>query len=162
MRRVQRMRLGAGVLVAVIAAAGMAAFATAGPVHERAAQKPVLGLKGLMGQYGKGWGKVKPKVIFNGGVPNGRVHSIKWKRWGTERVIGRGLGSQYRPGGGYYPDPVTVKLRPRKIGQCPGQNRPAYTALRAKMQKKPGGSFGRWFNWSGLSSICERVYEAGG
>lgn len=154
--------VGASTLIAVIAIAGLATLATPGSSHERAAQKPVLGLKGLMGPYGKGWGKVKPKTVFNGGVPNGRVRKIKWKRWGTERVIGRGLGSQYRPGGGYYPKPVKVKLRPRKIGQCPSQNRPAYTVLRVKMQKKPGGSFGRWFNWSGLRTICERVYEAGG
>jgi hypothetical protein len=129
------------------------ALPASGVTNERAnAGKVVLGGKNFMGRYGKGWGKRKPKTIFNGGDANGLVTKIHWKGWGHEAARGRGLGNQFKPKGGYYRKHVKVRLRAQALGHC-GKHR-AYTKLFAQFQKKPGGKYGRWFPWAGAESIC--------
>jgi hypothetical protein len=120
-----------------------------------AAQAPVLGNRSFAAPYGDGFGEPHPREIYNGGVPSGLIESISWRDWGAPVSFGHGLGHQYRPHGGYYRHPVQVRLRAEKLGTCPGSRRPAYTRLKAKFQKKPGGAFGPWFSWSGADSICE-------
>lgn len=123
---------------------------------ESGARAPVLGLKGHMGPHGMGWGKVRPKRIYNGGVPNGLVRQIHWRSWGGKVAKGVGRGSQYRPGGGYYPRPVKVRLRAKRIGRCFRGGPRAYTVLVAQFQNRPGGRFGNWFLWAGDRTICTR------
>ena len=103
---------------------------------------------------GKGFGNAHPRRIFNGGDPSGLVRKIDWKHWGSPRATGKGRGYQFKPQGGYYGRTVAVELKASHIGRCPGHPRRAYTKLRARMQTKPGGHFGRWFTWAGASSIC--------
>ena len=107
---------------------------------------------------GWGFGTAHPKRIFNGGVPSGLVHDIKWKRWGKKVAIGKGLGHQYKPEGGYYSKHVVVRMRARRLGRCPGAKVRAYRQLAVSFQNRPGGSFGRWFLWSGAGSICDSAY----
>lgn len=107
---------------------------------------------------GWGFGKPHPKRIFNGGVPSGLVHGIRWKRWGKKVAIGKGLGHQYKPEGGYYSKHVVVRMRARRLGRCPGTRVRAYRQLAVSFQDRPGGSFGRWFLWSGAGSICDSAY----
>lgn len=118
------------------------------------ARRVVLGAHKFMGQSGQGWGAAHPKTIFNGGDPNGLVQHIHWKNWGSKVSVGRGKGSQFKPGGGYYAHRVVVKLRAYNKGRCRKHGPIAYTVLKANFQKYPGGPFGRWFKWSGARTIC--------
>lgn len=104
-----------------------------------------------------GWGQVKPPTIFNGGVPSGLVRYVRWRSWGQDVAYGRGSGSQYRPGGGYYSKPVRVQFQATRLGRCSGNDRTAYTRLRARIQEKPGGRFGDWFNWD--LDLCDAAAE---
>ena len=113
----------------------------------------VLGAEELA-PNGAGFGTAEPNRIFNGGVPSGLVKKIRWKSWGSPTAKGKGRGFQYKPEGGYYSRTVKVDLRAKRIGQCPGHSKRAYTVLRARVQNKPGGHFGRWFSWSGAETIC--------
>ena len=119
-------------------------------------REPVLGSKKFVGKYGQGFGRYKPRKIFNGGALSGYVKNIEWSGWGRSTARGHGRGFTYRPNGGYYDDTVVVRLRARKLGKCRSSNRSAYTQLRAQFQKKPGShKYTRWFNWAGQKSICE-------
>ncbi len=118
--------------------------------------KVVLGAEKFAAPYGKGFGKKTPKTIFNGGDPNGLVTEIHWRGWGRDSATGKGLGNQFKPGGGYYSKHVKVQLEARKLGTC-GKHR-AYTQLAARFQRRPGGHFGRWLLWSGAKSICKPPY----
>jgi hypothetical protein len=103
---------------------------------------------------GHGFGTAHPSRIYNGGDSNGLVRKIHWQDWGEARALGEGRGYQFKPQGGYYRHTVTVQLRASHIGHCSGDSGGAYTKLKARMQKKPGGRFSRWFAWGGSSSIC--------
>jgi hypothetical protein len=138
-----------GAAVCLVAVTG----ALAGAAASAGGDRVVLGSEEFA-PNGKGFGKPKPRTIFNGGVPSGLVEKIRWKQWGNATARGRGLGNQYKPGGGYYRKPVKVRLRATRIGTCPGSDRRAYTKLRARFQKRPGGRFGKWFSWSGADTIC--------
>jgi hypothetical protein len=116
----------------------------------------VLGSPGYMGRYGKGWGKVRPNTIFNGGVPSGLVKKIRWRDWGRAIAYGRGKVAIYRPRGGYFNRLGRVKLRASRIGKCPGSSRRAYTKLMVRVQRRPGGRYRKWRNWAGDTSICRR------
>jgi hypothetical protein len=119
-----------------------------------AARPLVLGSSDYAGEYGRGWGKVRPKRIYNGGVPSGLVVKIRWRRWGHPVARGRGLTSIYKPEGGYYRKRGAIQLRASHRGTCPGTERRAYTRLRVRVVVRPGGKFGRWFWWSGTQDIC--------
>jgi hypothetical protein len=52
---------------------------------------PTLGrLAGDFAQ-GKGWGKVKPSEIYNGGDPTGLVQHVVWTSWGGPKAVGTGM-----------------------------------------------------------------------
>ena len=140
-------------IVLVAAGALVETTASAAPENNRGKNSVVLGSK-KYAPYGKGFGKAKPRVVFNGGAASGLVKRIAWRNWGARRSIGRGRGYQYRPGGGYYSRTVGVRFRAYDIGHCRGSGKRAYTRLQARFQRKPGGKFGDWFDWSGSGTIC--------
>jgi hypothetical protein len=120
----------------------------------QAAEIVVLGSKDYLAPFGKGWGKARPRKISNGGAASGVVRKIHWRNWGGSTARGQGRGFQYRPNGGYFRRTVSVRLRAKRIGHCRGGSGPAYTGLRAQYQKKPGGPYGKWFDWAGDRNIC--------
>lgn len=116
---------------------------------------PVLGDRAFAAPYGHGFGKARPKSIYNGGDTSGLVENIQWEGWGGPSTYGTGLGHQFRPTGGYYEKPVQVRLQARKLSDCGDPEAPAYTLLLVQIQDRPGGSFGSWTRWSGAGSICD-------
>lgn len=126
-------------------AAVVLALTAAAPAQ---AASPVLGKLGLMGKYGKGFGKAKPSVVFNGGSPGGLADKIRWRNWGGKTATGRGVIAAYRPEGGYYAKRVPIQLRATRLGRCPGGKRRAYTRLVARSHDRPGGRYGDWFPWT--------------
>lgn len=60
------------------------------------ARTVVLG--GPWGQGQQGYGKERPRTIFNGGDPTGYVGKIRWRRWGGRKAIGSGVGDFVWPG----------------------------------------------------------------
>jgi trypsin len=112
----------------------------------------VLGAKNRL-PNGKGWGTVKPKTIYNGGVPNGEVHDIHWQSWGGATAQGHGKTAIYRPEGGYYSEPGRADLRPSDIKVCHGKR--TYSRLYVREPSEPGGPMGPWFLWSGEKDLCK-------
>lgn len=127
--------------------------AAAEPVTAEAARPPVLGAKAFA-PNGFGFGTVKPKSISNGGDLSGLVVKIRWRGWGGEAARGRGLGNQFRPGGGYFRKRVKVRFRATRLGKCGHSGPLAYRVLMTRMQTRPGGEFGNWFPWSGRRTVC--------
>ncbi len=120
-----------------------------------AAATPVLGEAGFYGEYGEGWGTAKPKLIFNGGAPSGRASKITWRSWGSATATGRGSTPIYKSSGGYYTKLGRIQLRASRLSSCPGTDGlAAYTRLTARVQQKPGGRYGRWFQWGGNADLC--------
>lgn len=115
----------------------------------------VLGSQLYAGQYGRGWGKERPRAVYNGGVPSGLLKNVSWRHWGKAVAIGRGRGFIYKPKGGYYPGSVPTELRASGLRYCPGETDRAYTRLEVRKPKRPGGKLGKWYSWSGSKSICE-------
>ena len=119
---------------------------------------PVLGDKAFAEPNGHGFGSAHPRSIYNGGDASGLVEDISWQDWGETVTYGTGLGSQFRPAGGYYEKPVQVRLQARKLDDCGESDSPAYTLLLAQLQERPGGPFGDWFRWSGAGAICQPAF----
>src|SRR4051812_6549998 len=103
---------------------------------------------------GTGFGTEHPGVIFNGGVPSGRVSGIVWTGWGGPVAHGRGRNPIYRPQGGYFAAEARIRLRAEGIGTCPDGPGPAYTQLRIRVPNWPGGPLGPWVPWGGSKTIC--------
>jgi hypothetical protein len=118
-----------------------------------AARRVVIGSR-RFAPDGYGWGTSRPRGLYNGGVPSGKIFKIHWRTWGGRRARGRGWTYGYRPRGGYYNRPVRIKLRAYHRGRCAGDGPLAYRRLRVKVQKRPGGNYGRWFLWSGARTLC--------
>jgi hypothetical protein len=122
----------------------------------QAAATVVLGSKDFA-PNGWGWGKPRPRSVFNGGDPSGLVKHIHWKRWGTAVAVGHGLNPLFKPQGGYYRKLGRVKLRVDRIRKCHGRR--AYTRLMIRLPRHPGGALvGPWRLWAGASSICGSPY----
>lgn len=122
---------------------------------EASARQPLLGSKDYAGPYGVGFGAIRPKKISNGGAaPSGSIYRVRWHRWGTSVAHGKGEIPIYRPNGGYYPRRGKIRLRASRLGFCGSSSWPAYRVLKVKVQRKPGGSFSRWLNWSRTGNIC--------
>jgi hypothetical protein len=47
--------------------------------------------------FQKGYGRVRPTRIYNGGDPTGDVTHIRWRHWGRRKAIGRGRAVYVRP-----------------------------------------------------------------
>lgn len=119
-----------------------------------AAALPVLGEAGWA-PNGYGWGEIRPRRLYNGGVPSGLVQRIKWRSWGGQIASGRGRTALYKPEGGYYAEKGFIQLRAYGLGTCPGTDgKRTYTRLKARAQVRPDGPYGRWFRWSGMTDIC--------
>jgi hypothetical protein len=142
------------VITAAITVAGTVVSHGA-PRAESAAERVVLGSAEFIPNGGDGWGKVRPRRIDNGGVPSGIVERIRWARWGKATARGYGRTWLYRPEGGYYRQEGRIQLRAFRVGTCPGDGVRAYTRLRARVQVRPGGRYGRWQGWTTTSgNIC--------
>lgn len=129
--------------LAVLAAVCLSFAATS----DASAATVVIGKKNLY-QGGAGWGSSKPKRLYNGGVPNGLIEKIKWRRWGKSSARGNGITYAYKPEGGYYAKPVKIKLEATRLGRCKGGKRRAYTRLIVQPQVKPGGRYDDPAPWS--------------
>jgi hypothetical protein len=81
MRRISRKGLRA-IAITVIATLAVGAAAQA------AGHVPILAGPWSSGQ--KGYGKIKPRTIYNGGDPTGLVKHITWSSWGGKRAMGTG------------------------------------------------------------------------
>jgi hypothetical protein len=132
-------------------AAAVALVALSSAVPAIASANVVLGAKAFASN-GTGWGTSEPAEIFNGGDPSGLITNVHWSSWGGSAAIGFGRNPIFKPQGGYYQRPVSIKLKASGLGRCAGQ--PAYTRLSVREPKRPGGPLGPWLSWSGASSIC--------
>lgn len=119
-----------------------------------AADEPALGSPAHLAPAAKGWGKVAPRHLFNGGDPSGEVAKLTWRHWGTATAIGRGVTWLLRPEGGYYARPGKIVLRAEQLGACP-DGTAAYTRLEFRVAQRPGGPVtGPWGAWGGDGDIC--------
>lgn len=123
-------------LLSAASAAGVTdASATAGA--------PVLGAKSAF-HGGKGFGTVKPKVVFLGGDPTGYVSKLAWQHWGQPRAVGYGQG--WCPGksvaAGHY---CPAALHVSSLGTCHGRR--AYQTLAFDFKDN-----GRWTAGSKLNA----------
>ena len=123
------------------------------PVPALLAAPIVLGGEVYGGEYGEGWGAVRPHTIYNGGVPSGLIQNVHWSSWGGAEARGRGRHPIYKPRGGYYRHPVVARLKATRIGTCEGRD--AYLKLLIREPRRPGGPLGPWHSWSGPQTICE-------
>jgi hypothetical protein len=146
-----RLALTTAAVASLLAASCLAALA--------GARQPVLGARAFATPGGKGWGRFKPKTIFNGGDPSGLVSGIRWSHWGKRIARGRGRTSIFKPRGGYYPQLVPVELKASNLGRCHPGGPLAYRHLSVREPSKPGGRFGRWFAWSGAHTLCKSPFR---
>ena len=140
-------------MLALVLSLAVVAAATIAVHQARAAQSPaatpVLGLAGLMGEQGEGWGAIKPARIYNGGVLSGLIERIRWRDWGDRVATGVGRKFVYKPGGGYYDRKVAVRIRARRLGTCPAApGQPAYTRMTISHRVRPGGPWTVWAPWT--------------
>jgi hypothetical protein len=118
----------------------------------RTAPVPVLGIPGLMGPQGKGWGEAHPSVIFNGGDPSSYVTSISWTQWGSPTSIGTGLAIIARRSGGYYSGRYRIDLKATRLGHCSPSGPLVYEQLWSNQPHHPGGPLTGWTLWA--ESLC--------
>jgi hypothetical protein len=111
-----------------------------------------LGSSAFAKPDGEGWGAARPARIYNGGDPSGLVTEIQWTNLGGTVAIGYGLGSIFKPKGGYYSRPVLVELRAQTLGHCGSQR--AYTQLAIRSPSKPEAGLGSWHLWSEAKTLC--------
>lgn len=123
-----------------------AAQAPALPSASASAGAPVLGAKGAF-PNGKGFGSVKPRVVYLGGDPTGYVSAITWRHWGAARAVGFGQG--WCPGqsvaAGHH---CRAALHVSALGTCHGRR--AYRTLVFYFRDHERWMFGsRWNACSG-------------
>jgi hypothetical protein len=134
--------------------AALAIATTLSPVTSAAASEPVLGSPAHLAPAAKGWGKVAPRRVFNGGDPSGEAAQLEWRHWGGPAATGRGVTWLLRPEGGYYARPGRIVLRAETLGSCP-DGTAGYTRLEFRAADRPGGPVGkRWHPWAGTGDIC--------
>jgi hypothetical protein len=123
-----------------------------------APSSPVIGIHKSFGVSSAGWGRVRPKVLFNGGDPSGDITSIHWTSWGGRTAHGRGKNPIFKPSGGYYKKDVTIRLRATDLGTCHSSGKRAYRHLYVSEPSRPGGKFGPWRIWTGYHrNLCTRL-----
>jgi hypothetical protein len=140
-------------LVAVIAVASVASVSFASDGHT--ASTVVLGSEAFAKPSGAGWGTSQPRRIYNGGDPSGLVTEIQWTGWGGPTAMGYGVGSIFKPRGGYYSQPVLTELRASGLGKCTPGGPPAYTHLSVRAPIRPEGPYRPWSSWSEAKTLCE-------
>jgi hypothetical protein len=134
--------------------ADIARAVEAPPLAREAVSPVVLGSRRFYAPGSRGFGTARPRTIYNGGVPSGLVSRITWTGWGSSQAFGRGLTSIYKPGGGYYRQRVTIRLRAYSVGTCPAEPQLAYRRLAYRVPSRPGAPLQGWRYWSGRSEIC--------
>lgn len=108
----------------LLALTGLAAGCGGGRTgHDRS---PTLGIVWSPGGQ-KGYGRVEPTTVFNGGEPTGMVDRLRWRGWGSIRAVGIGRG--WYPRGSREPGfrRVRVRLVASGLGTCRGRR--AYTGI---------------------------------
>lgn len=82
---------------------------------------PTLGV--TFSSPAEGFGEIEPGDISLGGDPTGVVLSVRWRRWGRPRAIGRGRGWFLPPSAKYVSDGHWAKARVLAwdLGSCHGQ-----------------------------------------
>jgi hypothetical protein len=129
---------------------GGAVFATDHP-NAIPATVPTLGRSTAPNQ--KGYGRVRPSTIYNGGDPTGLVQHVRWSQWGGRRAIGQGIGDFVWPGqsvgGGSIQTPATIVAYDR--GPCRG--RVAYRKIEWYFP-----SYGETFEPNQFQDICGHNY----
>jgi hypothetical protein len=141
------------VIAAAVAVASVASVSLAS--RGRTASTVVLGSEAFAKPSGAGWGTAQPRKIYNGGDPSGLVSEIQWTGWGGPTAVGYGIGSIFKPHGGYYSQPVLTELRATGLGQCTPGGPPAYTRLSVRTPVRPEGPYGPWSLWSGAKTLCK-------
>jgi hypothetical protein len=119
-----------------------------------AAGRVVLGGVVFGAPTGVGWGTVKPAKLVSGSDLGSAIDQIHWSSWGG--AVAHATGSHYifrTSGGGYYPRPITARLKATDIGRCEGHR--AYLKLYIREPKSPGGPLGAWRSWSAPNTLCE-------
>lgn len=130
-------------------------FLGAGATGSAVARKRVvLGSSSSPDRYSKGFGSAHPREIYNGGDASGSVFDIRWSSWGGRTAFGVGKNPIFKPNGGYYARPVTIDLHAVDLGRCRPGGPLAYRRMYVREPRRPGGSLGKWFSWSGSSSLC--------
>jgi hypothetical protein len=120
-----------------------------------AARVPKLGSKAFVPQYGVGWGTYRPSEIFNGGDPTGLVQDIHWSSWGAPTAIGYGTGLYVAPNSDVADGvPARTELRASSLGHCTVGGPLTYRHLEYREPAHPGATSGRWYSWSGVTTLC--------
>jgi hypothetical protein len=148
----------ASFVLAAALIAGFAGVAGAEPARPQRARPPapVLGVRHSFGRSSRGWGEVRPDYLFNGGDPSGEISDIHWAHWGGKTARGSGKNPIFKPGGGYYRHPVTIKLRVTDPGPCGPTGAPGYHHMFVKEPRKPRGRDGRWHAWTSYHrNLCK-------
>jgi hypothetical protein len=104
--------------------------------------------------YQKGYGKVRPKRIYNGGDPTGDVRHIRWRHWGHNKAIGTGRAVWVRPGtivadNGFTSGARVVAFH---LGKCHGYR--SYNAIEWYFPK-----YGETFDPRGYINACTGAYH---
>lgn len=112
-------------IVSFTATIGLCAFLFSAAVLD-ASGLPILA--GPWGSGQEGYGRVKPKKIYNGGDPTGIVEHIHWITWGHSHAIGTGVAEYVGP----HQDVAEGTLQRARIvlfqlGSCHGRS--AYNAI---------------------------------
>jgi hypothetical protein len=136
----------------VLAVAGLLVGAAAGSASAR--PRVVLGSPSYYAPGSTGFGIAHPRAIFNGGDPSGSVFDIHWSSWGGETAFGVGKHPIFKPGGGYYKRPVRARLHAVALGRCYPGGPLTYRRLYVRDPVRPGGPLGKWYPWSGSSTLC--------
>jgi hypothetical protein len=131
---------------------------------------PTLGTKGPPESpptTARGWGEIRPNVIYNGGDPTGLVKDISWSTWGGAQAIGHGLAVYLAPGAsdaahGVFTSATVVAF---DLGKCDGKD--AYLAVKWYFPGKvpepfSSGAFETTCNGQGFWPIETGDYEDGG
>jgi hypothetical protein len=124
------------------------ALAVGLPAALASASTPVLGSASAF-QNGQGFGTVKPRTVFLGGDPTGRVESITWRGWGGARSSGFGTG--WCPGASVAAGhPCKAALHAYALGSCHGHRAYRKVAFYFKLHRRSHWTLGsRWNACSG-------------
>jgi hypothetical protein len=139
----------------LVAPVAVGASTVAASAHQPRASG--IGIRHSFGQDSAGWGRRRPKELFNGGDPSGLISSIGWSSWGGRVASGHGKNAVFKPSGGYYGHLVTIRLRAKDPGPCGASGRIAYHHLYVSSPSRPGGKFGKWQIWTSYHrDLCKR------